>query len=337
MKECKKCKNVLPSTTEFFKKEKRNKDGLTGKCKECIKIDFDNWYYQNRDYQLQKRKDYYKQNKDKWIEMEKREDVKEYKKWYRENNKEYFSKKGKEWYDNNKEKSSYQSKEYRENNIEHVRKKRKEWNDSNKEHIKEYGKEYRENNRHTLELKSRNYKNSPISFHSNSNFLKEIGLYEDIKESLNGNLMCKCDYCGEWFEPLYKQVAYRVYAINGKYKSNSENRLYCSQSCKDNCPIFNQSLFPKDQKPATSREVQPQLRQLVFERDNYTCQKCNIHKDELEVGIHCHHIYPLNEDPIQSADIDTCITLCETCHKWIHQNVAGCGYGEMKCDKYIYK
>src|SRR6056297_3483777 len=105
----------------------------------------------------------------------------------------------------------------------------------------------------------------------------------------------------------------RIYFINNK--TSRENRMYCSQSCKDNCPIFYQILYPKGYAPATSREVQPQLRQMVFERDNYTCQKCSIHKDELEVGIHCHHIYPLNEDQIQSADIDTCITLCETCHK----------------------
>lgn len=101
--------------------------------------------------------------------------------------------------------------------------------------------------------------------------------------------MCKCAYCGEWFEPTYIEVNNRVSAINGKYTEGSEYRLYCSQNCKNSCPIYHKIDYSEDQKPATSREVQPELRQMVFERDNYTCQKCNIHRDNLEVGIHCHH------------------------------------------------
>jgi 5-methylcytosine-specific restriction endonuclease McrA len=68
------------------------------------------------------------------------------------------------------------------------------------------------------------------------------------------------------------------------------------------------------------------LRQMVLLRDNYTCQKCGS-----EVSLHCHHIWPLNESPITSADMDECITLCKSCHKEIHMNVAGCGYYEMRC------
>lgn len=112
--------------------------------------------------------------------------------------------------------------------------------------------------------------------------------------------------------------------------TSGESRLYCSQSCKDNCPTYNQQLYPKDHKPATSREVQPELRQLVFERDNYICQKCNTHRDNLEVGIHCHHKEGILWEPLQSADMDICITLCEDCHKEVHKK-DGCGYYDMKC------
>jgi 5-methylcytosine-specific restriction endonuclease McrA len=102
--------------------------------------------------------------------------------------------------------------------------------------------------------------------------------------------------------------------------------MYCSDGCKSECPIYNQSKWPKGFKKATSREVQPQLRQMVLERDNYECQKCGS-----ELALHCHHIYPLNESPITSADMDECITLCLTCHEEVHMNVAGCGYYEMRC------
>ncbi|MFW6002463.1 MAG: HNH endonuclease [archaeon] len=70
---------------------------------------------------------------------------------------------------------------------------------------------------------------------------------------------------------------------------------------------------------------------MVFERDNYTCQKCLMTKND--ISIHCHHIWPLNENPVESADIDTCITLCKDCHKRIHMKVAGCKYNELKCSK----
>ncbi len=81
---------------------------------------------------------------------------------------------------------------------------------------------------------------------------------------------------------------------------------------------------PKDHKPATSREVQPQLRKLVLKRDNWMCVKCN-RTDTL----HCHHIDPVKNNPIESADVNNCVTLCIDCHKESHQ-VDGCGYNELK-------
>lgn len=226
-----------------------------------------------------------------------------YHKEYKKNNKEYLSQKRKENYENNKE---------------HEKKKMKEWKGNNKEREKE--------------LKRRGGKKSqkfPLKWNSQSRFREEIKLYEEIRESENGNVECKCAYCGEWFEPTRLQVKHRLNAIDGKL--SGELRLYCSDKCKENCPIYKQKIYPKDQKPATSREVQPQLRQIVFERDNYTCQKCDTHKDDLDVGIHCHHKFPLNEDPIESADTDNCITLCENCHKEIHQK-PGCTSSELRCN-----
>lgn len=237
----------------------------------------------------------------------------------------------KKWYNDNRNyHSNNTSINYFENRFER-RKTRSIWYQNNWEKVVIMRKQKWDNNINNIKDKTRNRSKSPINFSSKIKVRKDIELYEKVKESVNGNVECKCTYCGKWFEPTKQQIYSRVYAINGHFPHNSEYRLYCSQQCKYNCPIFGQILYPKDFKPATSREVQPELRQLVFERDNYTCQRCGLHKNDLECGIHCHHIYPLNEDPIQSADIDVCITYCETCHKWIHQNVPGCGYGEMKC------
>ena len=169
-----------------------------------------------------------------------------------------------------------------------------------------------------------------LKFSSSSKIRQKIELYEEIRESVDGYVEAKCTYCGEWFEPARLQIRHRVDAIEGKEGLGKECRLYCSDKCKNNCPIYRQRKYPKDQKPATSREVQPQLRQLVFQRDDYTCQKCNTHKHDLEVGIHCHHIEGVRWNPIESADEDICITLCKDCHDEAHSQ-DGCRYHELRC------
>ena len=51
---------------------------------------------------------------------------------------------------------------------------------------------------------------------------------------------------------------------------------------------------------------------LVFERDNFTCQKCNFRDDSKE-EIEIHHIVPKFEGGID--EIENLITLCSICHK----------------------
>ncbi len=99
-----------------------------------------------------------------------------------------------------------------------------------------------------------------------------------------------------------------------KGNMNGSLNLYCSDGCKYSCSTYGQMIYPKGHKLATSREVQSQLRKLVLERDNWTCQKCG----ETDT-LHCHHIDPVKSNPIESADVDNCITLCIDCHKEAHQ------------------
>jgi len=76
-----------------------------------------------------------------------------------------------------------------------------------------------------------------------------------------------------------------------------------------------------------NREVQPDLRKSVLKRDGYKCKKCGTSDKPL----HCHHIYPITQEPLLSADIDCCITLCNICHKNIH-SISGCRYNELKME-----
>jgi len=142
-------------------------------------------------------------------------------------------------------------------------------------------------------------------------------------------LEVKCAYCGRWFIPNVRQIYERVRALKGT--NYGEQRIYCSDKCKFECPIYHQILYPKGFQKETSREVQPELRQMRFKVDNYTCQSCGKHQDELLVPLHCHHIEGIRWEPLESADVDKCITVCKTCHLEIHKK-EGCGYHDLRCN-----
>lgn len=125
-------------------------------------------------------------------------------------------------------------------------------------------------------------------------------------------LQVKCAQCKKWFTPTLNQASERARYILGK--KNTESRFYCSDSCKNLCPIFGQVKYPKGHI-VTNREVQPQLRKMVFERDDFQCQRCGSKKD-----LHCHHIDPVISNPIESADMDNCITFCLQCHELAHSS-----------------
>jgi len=158
----------------------------------------------------------------------------------------------------------------------------------------------------------------------------QISYVEKIRKCPdNSNLLeARCTYCDRWFMPTTDSVQKRIKSLNGN--GSGEGRLYCSDSCKQACPIYRQVKYPKGFKKATSREVQPELRQMVFKRDNYTCQYGNCGKTIEDAELHCHHIEGLKQNPIESADIDMCISLCKEHHKKIHGS-KGCRYIDLIC------
>ena len=146
-------------------------------------------------------------------------------------------------------------------------------------------------------------------------------------------LQVRCTWCGKWYRPNYSDVRHRINVCENR-APRGEARFYCSQECKDTCPIYGKrpdTLMKEDRIRAGgheefNREVQPELRQLVFQRDNYICQKCKQRGGKL----HCHHIDPVINNPIESADVDNCATLCKECHKEVHK-LPDCGYNELRC------
>lgn len=146
--------------------------------------------------------------------------------------------------------------------------------------------------------------------------------YESIRCTEEGYLEVKCTYCGKWYIPKATDIGARLDCINGR--TRGEGRLYCSNECKQECPIYGKlprQLMKEDAIRAgrippeeLNREVQPELRQMVFLRDNYTCLKCGSTKN-----LHCHHYDPVIHNDIESTDIDNCGTYCKKCHLELHK------------------
>jgi len=174
--------------------------------------------------------------------------------------------------------------------------------------------------------KNPNYKGAKDSLYKHWN----PKLNEDKnRENEDGKIEVKCTYCGKWFTPSSVEMDNRIGSLKQKEVGGD---FYCSKECKELCPVHYQVLWPKNYKPYDSYynnrrvEVDPHLRQMVFKRDEWECQKCGETK-----SLECHHIDPVSQQPMFANDMDSCITLCKECHKYIHMNMEGCGYNELKC------
>ena len=250
-------------------------------------------FYKCCDKCRNKRKEYYKNNKDK---------IKEQWKEYYENNKDKIKEQNKEYF-----------KEYREKNKD----KKKEYNKEYYKNNKEYFKEYLENNKDKLKEQKKEYAQRGALY---STYKDRFHHNEEIREDEEGYLLVRCKYCNMLFNPSNQSV--RNYLNHYDGTSN----LYCSEGCKRSCPTYKQIKYEKGHKHTTSREVDPELRKIVLEQDDWECQLCGKRKDhDRNLVLHVHHINPVKIDPILQNDIDNCITLCKKCHKKIHSR-KGCRF-----------
>jgi 5-methylcytosine-specific restriction endonuclease McrA len=166
----------------------------------------------------------------------------------------------------------------------------------------------------------------PVKYDVYQQQLEPYGVECRRNEEDQNILEVKCMYCDRLYKPSKQLIKNKIKTINGQ--RSGESNLYCSDECKRVCPTYHRYKYPKDFKINTSREVQPELRKLVLKRDNYTCQKCNTTNTEL----HCHHYEGIEVNPVESADIDQCITLCKQCHNNIHKKDK-CGIKDYKRGK----
>lgn len=57
----------------------------------------------------------------------------------------------------------------------------------------------------------------------------------------------------------------------------------------------------------------------VYQRDNYLCVRCGTSKLK-KVQFHAHHIKLFATHPTLRFDLANLVTLCDSCHRWVHSN-----------------
>ena len=161
----------------------------------------------------------------------------------------------------------------------------------------------------------------PLSY-----WIKKYPLFAKIekpKQTIGGELLvqCKNQNCKKWFTPTYTQLYERIRNIENDHGGG--DYFYCSDDCKESCPIFGQKTYYKgnrtDQNSYTPAEYQV-FRKFVLERDNYICQYCG------KKAEHVHHERPQKLEPFFSLDPDLAWSVCSECHyKYGHKDECSTG------------
>jgi len=166
--------------------------------------------------------------------------------------------------------------------------------------------------------------------------IEEMRYNPDKPEEKEIQVHCKYNGCknskekGGWFTPSRSQLGERIRHLESE-NGNGGSYFYCSEKCKEDCPLFNLQSDPlkETELPYTYQEKQI-FNKEVLERqrkeDGYNfCEKCYSAKD-----LHVHHEKPVKTYPILSLDPDNGIVLCEKCHyKYGHKTGTECSTGNL--------
>lgn len=113
-----------------------------------------------------------------------------------------------------------------------------------------------------------------------------------------GPVQRTCEQCGATFWAIRSRVD------KGKAR-------FCSSPCHDRFRVS------RDVTARRGGARYSAWRTAVYKRDNFTCQHCGCGK----VYLNAHHIKCWNDFPALRYDVTNGITLCESCHTMLHQQV----------------
>lgn len=268
-KKCKGCLKEFPANEEYFRKESRNEDELTGKCNNCLKEDEKEHESRQKDYIQEYNKQYYQENKEFVNELNRRyyqdnkEMLSEYNKKYREKNIEQIKQYKSEYYQDNKEYVDKKNEEYRINNREKINAIQRNYNKKNKDKIREWNKNYclkyperviKSRRKYRLNNLEKVRENARLYQHKRNAMKKKLPStltneqWEDIKNIFDN----KCAYCGKEEEKLTQDHFIPLIKGGGYTHSNIIPACLSCNSSKRDYNFF--SWFPKQDFYSKIRE-----------------------------------------------------------------------------------
>ena len=171
-------------------------------------------------------------------------------------------------------------------------------------------------------------------FANYSSYVHKIDFVDKVRRDPNNQklIQVQCKLCKKWFNPTNRQIALRVHALFGKSISiGTENNLYCSQECKDSCPLYNtnastlitqQRLKSNNLKKEDFQRMTQELRSYFLKlRNPNRCELCEEEFNQKDLILH--HIVPVAIEHMLEADEDNVIFICKDCHSKTHQ-IDGC-------------
>ncbi len=160
--------------------------------------------------------------------------------------------------------------------------------------------------------------------------IEEMRYNPDKPEEKEIQVHCKNHSCENskeksgWFTPTRIQLSERIRQLEN-VNGNGGCYFYCSEKCKDECPLFNLQNDPYSisNKPYTQQEYET-FKKFVLERDNYKCQYCG------KLASEVHHERPQKLEPFFALDPDLAWSVCKKCHyKYGHKTGTECSTGNL--------
>ena len=151
--------------------------------------------------------------------------------------------------------------------------------------------------------------------------LSEIGVESRLN---NNNLEVKCHNCKKWHIQTIANSWTRIQSAHGK--KCGENNLYCSDECKNSCPVFNHKSNHIDPRSIIAVDKTEQeltrlcqnniLKQIQCDEKGYNyCEKCG---DIIDVELH--HTHEVSKYGVGSINSSGHILLCAGCHTELHSD-----------------
>jgi hypothetical protein len=107
-------------------------------------------------------------------------------------------------------------------------------------------------------------------------------------------------------------------------RTQSESLMLSGAVSGANNPSWKGGVTPERQKLYKTKEWKA-LVLSVWTRDNFKCVRCGHGQDHGEHALHAHHVATWASAPHLRTDIDNIVTLCHSCHLWVHSNANECG------------